>query len=118
MSATLSEAEQRRMALYAALGSIPAGQVVTYGQLAALAGLGRAARWVGSQLKRLPEGSQLPWHRVINHQGRLSVPVGSDTWMEQIQRLRAEGVNVTDGKVCLRRYQWHPSNAGVKPMIR
>ena len=100
-------AEQRRHALYGALSQVPEGKVVTYGQLAKLAGLGRAARWVGSQLKKLPEGTNLPWHRVLNHTGRLSVPEGSEVWIEQIQRLRAEGVNVVGGRVSLRLYKWH-----------
>lgn len=99
-------AEQRRQAFYTALSQVPAGKVVTYGQLARLAGLGRAARWVGSQLKKLPEGSRLPWHRVINQAGRLSVPEGSQKWVEQTQRLRAEGVIIVHGRVSLRHYQW------------
>jgi len=102
-----STAEQRRQALYIALSQVPEGKVVTYGQLAGLAGLGRAARWVGSQLKKLPDGTNLPWHRVLNHAGRLSVPEGSEVWVEQIQRLRAEGVNVVSGRVSLRHYKWH-----------
>lgn len=103
----LSTAEQRQQALYIALSQVPAGKVITYGQLASLAGLGRAARWVGSQLKKLPEGTSLPWHRVLNHSGRLSVPVGSEVWIEQIQRLRAEGVIVVGGRVSLRQFNWH-----------
>src|SRR3990167_2506520 len=61
---TASQVE-RRTALYAVLAQIPAGCVVSYGQLAAYAGLGRAARWVGRTLSQLPDGSILPWHRVI-----------------------------------------------------
>ena len=53
---TASQAE-RRTALYAALAQVPAGFVVSYGQLAAYAGLGRAARWVGRTLSQLPDGS-------------------------------------------------------------
>lgn len=104
----LETAEQRREALYLALAAVPSGKVVTYGQLAQLAGLGRAARWVGSQLKKLPEDGKLPWHRVLGCSGRLSVPEGSAVWVEQIQRLRAEGVNVVGGKVNLRQYKWQP----------
>lgn len=94
--------------LYAALAQVPAGSVVTYGQLAELAGLGRAARWVGTQLSRLPDDSSLPWHRVINQAGRLSVDEGSETWLEQCQRLRCEGVQVVNGRVSLQRYRWQP----------
>ena len=103
-----SEAARRREMLYVTLAQVPAGTVVTYGQLAELAGLGRAARWVGTQLRNLPDGSKLPWHRVINQAGRLSVPEGSATWLEQSQRLRSEGVQVSNGRVSLQRYRWRP----------
>lgn len=100
------DAAQRREMLYAALAQVPAGKVVTYGQLAELAGLGRAARWVGTQLSRLPDESSLPWHRVVNAAGRLGVAEGSETWVEQCQRLRCEGIQVSNGRVSLRLYRW------------
>lgn len=103
-----TDAATRREMLYALLAQVPAGSVVTYGQLAELAGLGRAARWVGTQMRNLPDGSRLPWHRVINQAGRLSVPEGSETWLEQCQRLRSEGVQVSNGRVSLQRYRWQP----------
>ncbi len=92
--------------LYGALAQVPPGRVVTYGQLAQLAGLGRAARWVGTQLSRLPADSTLPWHRVINAAGRLSLPEGSDGWLEQCQRLRSEGIQLYNGRVSLAHYRW------------
>lgn len=103
-----TDAARRREMLYVTLAQVPAGTVVTYGQLAELAGLGRAARWVGTQLRNLPDDSKLPWHRVINQAGRLSVPEGSETWLEQSQRLRTEGVQVSNGRVSLQRYRWRP----------
>jgi methylated-DNA-protein-cysteine methyltransferase-like protein len=51
---------------------IPFGKVATYGQIAQLAGLPKHARLVGTVLKNLDEGSHLPWHRVINSQGKVS----------------------------------------------
>lgn len=107
-SAAHTDGSLRREMLYAALAQVPEGHVVTYGQLAALAGLGRAARWVGSQLSKLPADSRLPWHRVINQAGRISLPAGSEAWLEQCQRLRSEGVEVNNGRIALRRYQWRP----------
>lgn len=107
-SAVPMDAALRREMLYAALAQVPAGKVVTYGQLAELAGLGRAARWVGTQLSRLPEGSSLPWHRVVNVAGRMSVPEGSETWVEQCQRLRSEGIQLSNGRVSLQLYRWQP----------
>lgn len=103
-----TEAARRREMLYITLSQVPEGTVVTYGQLAELAGLGRAARWVGTQLRNLPDDSRLPWHRVINQAGRLSVPEGSETWHEQCQRLRTEGVQVSNGRVSLQHYRWRP----------
>lgn len=101
-----ADAARRREMLYAALAQVPAGKVVTYGQLAELAGLGRAARWVGTQLSRLPDDSSLPWHRVVNAAGRMGVAEGSQTWDEQCQRLRCEGIQVSNGRVSLRLYRW------------
>ncbi len=54
------------------VASIPEGYVTTYGEVARLAGSPRAARQVGGVLKRLPEGSTLPWHRVVNRHGDIS----------------------------------------------
>ncbi|MFZ3152240.1 MGMT family protein [Pseudomonas sp.] len=99
---------ERRTALYAVLAQIPAGCVVSYGQLAAYAGLGRAARWVGRTLGQLPDGSTLPWHRVIAASGRLSLPAGSLSGAEQRSRLREEGVHIHNDRVDLPRYGWRP----------
>jgi methylated-DNA-protein-cysteine methyltransferase-like protein len=105
--------DPRKLALYAALAAIPKGRVVTYGQLAELAGLARAARWVGRQLSQLPEGSSLPWHRVIAAGGRLSLVAGSPAGDEQRARLRDEGVTVCGNQVDIRRHRWRPDeNSG------
>jgi methylated-DNA-protein-cysteine methyltransferase-like protein len=98
----------RRQALYITLAQVPAGKVVSYGQLADLAGLGRAARWVGRTLSQLPEGSTLPWHRVIAASGHLSLPAGSASGAEQRARLRDEGVAIANDRVDIRRHGWRP----------
>ena len=90
------------------IAAIPRGKVCTYGRIAALAGLPRHARLVGATLRNLPTGSRIPWHRVINSQGRSSFPEGSDAFHKQIQRLEAEGVILTGGKFNLRQYLWTP----------
>jgi methylated-DNA-protein-cysteine methyltransferase-like protein len=100
--------QARREALYLTLAQVPAGNVVSYGQLAELAGLGRAARWVGRSLSQLPQGTTLPWHRVIAAGGRLSLPAGSVSGAEQRQRLRDEGVLVINDRVDIRRHGWRP----------
>lgn len=87
------------------IAAIPEGRVTTYGEVARLAGSPRAARQVGCVLKRLPEGSQLPWHRVVNRYGTLSL-TGPDL-MRQRQALLAEGVMINGaGQIDLSRYRW------------
>lgn len=86
--------------------SIPKGSVATYGQIAKLAGLPGKARYVGYILKTLPQGSTIPWHRVLNAQGKLSFPENSEAYREQKQRLLAEGVVFTDHRVSLRKFLW------------
>lgn len=94
--------------IYTVLRSIPLGKVVTYGQVAELAGLPRAARLVGTTLKKLPKGSTLPWHRVINSAGKLSFPSEHPNYKRQRQLLTDEGVLFCGEKVNLRQYQWRP----------
>ncbi len=104
----MDAAQARRTALYLTLNQVPEGKVVTYGQLAELAGLGRAARWVGRTLSQLPDGSSLPWHRVIGAGGKVSLPVGTASGDEQRARLRAEGILVENNRVDIRRHGWRP----------
>ena len=87
---------------------IPVGQISTYGEIADMAGLGRGARLVGRIMSRLPQGTTLPWHRVINAAGRISLPVGSAGYAEQRRRLEDEGVVFIKGRASLRRYRWCP----------
>ncbi|UTW46423.1 MGMT family protein [bacterium SCSIO 12696] len=94
--------------IYAVLHSIPSGKVVTYGQVAELAGLPRAARLVGTTLKKLPTGSTLPWHRVINSAGKISFPNEHPNYKRQRQLLLDEGVLFSGDRVKLREYQWRP----------
>ncbi|MDD2048002.1 MGMT family protein [Pseudomonas putida] len=101
-------AQARRMALYLVLGQVPPGKVVSYGQLAELAGLGRAARWVGRTLSQLPADTQLPWHRVLGAGGRLSLALGTPSGDEQRARLRAEGVTLHNNRVDMLRHGWRP----------
>ncbi|HVR96909.1 MAG TPA: MGMT family protein [Thermoanaerobaculia bacterium] len=94
--------------IYAVISRIPPGRVATYGQVALLAGLGRSARRVGQALRVLPEGSAVPWHRVINARGEIS-PRGGMGWEEGYQRhlLEEEGVEFKDGRrVDLERFLW------------
>ena len=88
--------------------AIPAGHVATYGQVADLAGAPGAARHAGRCLSGLPEQSGVPWHRVINAQGRISISP-SRGGHDELQRelLVEEGVEFSpSGRVDLGRYRW------------
>jgi methylated-DNA-protein-cysteine methyltransferase-like protein len=94
--------------IYAVVRRIPRGCVATYGQVAELAGRPGQARLVGYALHALPQGTAVPWHRVINAQGRLSTggaaPGGT---LPQRMRLEAEGVRFDgSGRCSLARYRW------------
>lgn len=88
---------------------IPAGQVATYGQIARESGLGRRARMVGRALRSLPTGSGIPWHRVVNARGQISLPEASDSGREQRRRLESEGVVFRAGRIDLAMFGWQPS---------
>jgi methylated-DNA-protein-cysteine methyltransferase-like protein len=98
----------RRTALYVTLHQVPEGKVVSYGQLADLAGLGRAARYVGRTLSQLPSDTTLPWHRVLGAGGKLSLEAGTASGDEQRARLRAEGVTISNNRVNMQRHGWRP----------
>jgi methylated-DNA-protein-cysteine methyltransferase related protein len=91
-----------------AVRRIPRGRVCTYGNVADVAGLPRRARLVGTVLRQTPGSRNLPWHRVINAGGRISFPVGSDTYARQRRRLEAEGIVFVGGRIDLKRYGWPP----------
>jgi methylated-DNA-protein-cysteine methyltransferase-like protein len=78
---------------------IPSGKVATYGDVARQAGMPGAARRVGMALRGLPADTRIPWHRVINAQGRISLPEGSASQLTQRERLDAEGIIFHDNKV-------------------
>lgn len=105
-SCAATQTDGAKQRLWQVLAAIPAGRVSSYGQLAQLAGMGRGARLVGRWLSQLPEGSTLPWHRVLNSQGQLSLPIDNPAAQEQLQRLRAEGVIIRNRRVSMARYGW------------
>ncbi len=86
------------------VSEIPSGHVLTYGEVARLSGMPRAARRVSQALRRAPRGMELPWHRVINAQGKISFPEDSSGWMQQKDKLENEGVVFLNGKVDLERF--------------
>lgn len=86
---------------------IPSGRVATYGDVASKAGLPGAARRVGRALKNLPADTRIPWHRVINARGRLSLPERSAGQYTQRERLESEGVVFrSNHSIDLGKYRW------------
>lgn len=83
---------------------IPRGHVLTYGEVARLAGMSRAARRVAQAMRRAPRTRKLPWHRVVNAQGRISLPADSPGYRQQKQRLEEEGVVFVKGSIDLDRF--------------
>jgi methylated-DNA-protein-cysteine methyltransferase related protein len=91
-------------AVYRMVGRIPRGQVATYGQIAALLGYPRAARAVGQAMKQVP--AHLPWHRVVNAQGGISLRGNVAGMLTQRLLLEQEGVPVRRGRVKLPQHRW------------
>ncbi|MCF7517832.1 MULTISPECIES: MGMT family protein [Pseudoalteromonas] len=93
--------------IFTIIASIPSGKVASYGQVATLAGYPQNARLVGRLLKEMPSDSIIPWHRVVNSQGKISFPEGTSKHLEQRQKLISEGVSFNKAKINMRLHQWH-----------
>ena len=94
----------RHEKIWEAVKQIPRGCDATYGQIATLAGMDGQPRLVGYALHALPKGSDVPWQRVINASGRISLPPPHS--IRQRRLLEAEGIHFTENKIDLREYQW------------
>ena len=94
--------------VYAVVRRVPRGRVATYGQVARVAGLGDHARLVGYALAALPEGTTVPWHRVINARGTVSRRRSGDS-LSQRMHLECEGVRFdARDRTSFVAYGWHP----------
>jgi methylated-DNA-protein-cysteine methyltransferase-like protein len=104
--------------VYDCVRAIPAGSVATYGDVAAWLAAPRAARAVGYALAaQVPP--DVPWQRVINRLGEISV--GGALWRpeEQLSRLRREGIKFDqDGRCALSRYKYEPTKAELRRWFR
>jgi methylated-DNA-protein-cysteine methyltransferase-like protein len=98
----------KQQRIWQIVAMIPPGKVASYGQVTTLAGLSGAARLVGHVLKNLPSDTQLPWHRVVNSQGKISLPEESASYQRQCQLLSAEGIVLKGGRISLKCYRWTP----------
>jgi len=96
--------------IYAVIQQIPNGKVATYGQIASIVSPGLPARIVGYALHGLPEGTEVPWHRVINSLGKISYAATRNDHDSLQQRiLEQEGIKFSsDGKIDLDKYRWSP----------
>jgi methylated-DNA-protein-cysteine methyltransferase-like protein len=93
--------------ILATVDAIPPGRVASYGQVAEEAGLPRAARFVGTVLRRFVANRGVPWHRVLGSDGTIRVVGG--TARDQARLLREEGVTVRNGRVPMADFGWQPA---------
>ncbi|MGI8817668.1 MAG: MGMT family protein [Gemmatimonadales bacterium] len=95
--------------IYRVVRRIPQGRVATYGQVASLAGLAGHARQVGYALHALPDGTIVPWHRVVNAAGRISARATPGGDLVQRLLLEREGIRLdARGRVSLDQVRWKP----------
>ncbi len=92
--------------IYDIIRQIPEGKVASYGQVAELAGNRRLARVVGYALHAVPEGSSIPWHRVVKKDGEVFGGAKSPGGRLQTKLLKGEGVGFKNGHVDMEKYQW------------
>ena len=94
--------------IFQVIAQIPYGRVASYGQIAPLAGIPKHSRLVGYVLKHMDADSSLPWYRVINSQGKISLSKLNDQGQNiQAQLLLAEGILVIGDKVKMKEFQWN-----------
>jgi methylated-DNA-protein-cysteine methyltransferase-like protein len=105
MSVAKTSSQELSVLILQVVALIPYGKVATYGQIAKMAGLPKHARMVGRVLQQVED--DLPWHRVISSQGRISLSkLDAQGDNLQIMKLQAENIAVVAGKVNLKLYQW------------
>ena len=92
--------------IYAAVRRIPRGRVATYGQIADAAGIPGHARQVGYALHALPSGSAVPWHRVVNAAGRVSLRSERGDEIRQRQLLEREGIRFEGERIPFTQFGW------------
>jgi len=105
MSANSKQDYQR---IWNTIAAIPSGRVASYGQIGELAGYARGARLVARALRYAPIEMNLPWHRVLNAQGKIAIPANSPSHKEQARRLASEDVLFISGRVDMSRFRWQP----------
>lgn len=103
-----TQRDQLYATIYEVVNDIPAGKVATYGQIAQLIGLPRHARHVGFALANLAPDSSIPWHRVVNAQGKTHPKHGRSVSFQK-DRLSEEGITFNSSqRIDLKKFQWQP----------
>jgi len=90
--------------IYDMVKRIPKGKVATYGQIARLCGIPEHSRLIGYALHNLKPNSGVPWHRVINSKGMISLPRSGGDYDRQKKILEKEGVQFIRDKIDLSKY--------------
>jgi methylated-DNA-protein-cysteine methyltransferase related protein len=99
--------------IHEAVSRIPRGRVATYGQIARIAGLPGQARLIGYALHALRQFTSVPWQRVVNAKGEISLPGASAA--RQRRLLESEGIRFdARGRIDLTSFQWRPQSARPK----
>jgi methylated-DNA-protein-cysteine methyltransferase-like protein len=93
-------------AIWDTVKQVPRGKVATYGEVARLSGLMNQARRVGYALHSLPPRSGVPWHRIVNAKGEISLPAISGGYQRQKKLLLKEGIAFRKGRIDLARFGW------------
>ena len=97
------------------VNTVPKGKVVSYGQVALLAGVPRAARQVGNILCHF--GETTPWWRVINNAGRISTVGHEHGLLNQEDYLRKEGVEVDEKlRIDIEKFRWRPNQETINKL--
>lgn len=100
--------DQFKQQIFTVIHQIPKGKISTYGGIAKMAGYPGYSRHVGKALGQLPSDSNLPWYRVLNSQGKISLK--GNNFIRQRDKLVAEGIEVSEaGRVNLKTYLWQPA---------
>lgn len=108
MLACMSKQQQAFEKIWATIRRVPLGRVATYGQIATEAGFPKRPRLTAQALANVPPGMELPWYRIINAQGRISIPEDHPGYREQRRRLRGEGIQFDGKRISLETYRWQP----------
>ncbi len=116
----MSESPSFNDLVYALVRHIPPGKVLSYGRVAYLLGVPHGARAVGWAMSALKHGDRgVPWHRVVNAKGRVSIKGSPEAAAEQRARLEAEGITFDErGYLDMNQHLWKPGLPEIEQIIR